>query len=109
MASSSKRKGSRIERELVNLHEPLGIPCKRVPLSGAAEGFKGDLWLTLAGQQMAAEVKARANGSGFRTLENWLGENDLLFLRRDRSTPMVVLTWETYSKLATQPKQGITP
>ncbi|MFO0813580.1 MAG: hypothetical protein U0796_10195 [Gemmatales bacterium] len=99
MASRSKRKGSRVERELVSLHEPLGVPCKRVPLSGAAEGFKGDLWLTLAGVQMTAEVKARANGTGFKTLEGWLGSNDLLFLRRDRATPIVLLPWETYSRL----------
>jgi len=74
----------------------MGVPAQRVPLSGAAGGrFTGDVWIG----DWRAEVKARANGNGFKTLEKWLGENDLLFLRRDRQKPMVVLTWETYAGL----------
>ena len=46
-----------------------------------------------------AEVKARAGGGGFKTLERWLGDNDLLFLRRDRSTPLVVMPWSLYEQL----------
>ena len=30
-------------------------------------------------------------GEGFATLERWLGENDALFPRRDRTEAMVVL------------------
>ncbi len=45
------------------------------------------------------EVKARANGEGFKTIEGWLGENDMLFLRRDRQAPLVVLPWDVYAKL----------
>ena len=36
-------------------------------------------------------MKARSTGAGFATLERWLGENDVLFLRRDRQEPIVVL------------------
>jgi hypothetical protein len=29
-------------------------------------------------------------GAGFMVMERWLGDNDLVFLRRDRADPMVV-------------------
>ena len=94
--AASRRKGSRIEREIVNRHREIGIHAERVPLSGAAKGsFAGDV--IVAG--MVAEVKARSGGSGFKTLERWLGDNDLLFLRRDRAEPLVVLSWATYVRL----------
>lgn len=96
MGNSAKRKGDRIEREIVHLHKEIGIPAQRVPLSGAAGGrFSGDVWI----EDMKAEVKARAEGSGFKTLERWLGSNDLLFLRRDRKSPLVVMPWKTYEML----------
>lgn len=92
MGRSSKRKGDRIERELVALHRELGIEAARVPLSGAAGGdFSGDLHLTLGERRLRAEVKTRGNGDGFKTLERWLGGNDLLFLRRDWAEPPVLL------------------
>jgi hypothetical protein len=36
-------------------------------------------------------VKARKNGSGFALLEKWLDTYDVLFLRRDRADPLVLL------------------
>ena len=46
-----------------------------------------------------AEVKARKNGSGFTQLEKWLSEYDVLFLRRDRADPLVLLPWSTWATL----------
>ena len=46
-----------------------------------------------------AEVKARGNGSGFTLLEKWLGEYQVLFLRRDRADPLVLLPWSTWEAL----------
>jgi len=44
MPHSSKRKGNRIEREIVQRHRDAGIPAERVPLSGATGGtYSGDL------------------------------------------------------------------
>ena len=43
---------------------------------------------------------ARANGEGFKTLDNWLGDNDALFLVRDCAEPLVVLPWATWKRLA---------
>jgi hypothetical protein len=96
MAKRSREKGQRIERELVHLHLDAGIPASRVPLSGAAGGeFAGDLHIL----DFTAEVKARANGAGFKQLETWLGDHDLLFLRRDRQRPLVCMPWKTYITL----------
>ena len=45
------------------------------------------------------EVKARANGEGFKKLEEWLGDNEFLVLRKDRSEPMVCMSWKTFKRL----------
>lgn len=95
-AAGRRQKGSRVERELVAKHVEVGIPAKRVPLSGAMAGYKGDIRV---GEELVAEVKARANGEGFAVIEKWLGDNALLFLKRDRKQPMVVVEWETYLRL----------
>jgi hypothetical protein len=96
MAKRSRDKGQRIERELVHLHLDAGIPASRVPLSGAAGGaYAGDVRIL----DLRAEVKARATGAGFKQLETWLGDHDLLFLRRDRQRPLVCMPWSTYVML----------
>jgi hypothetical protein len=100
MGKPSRDKGARRERELVQLHRGIGVDCARVPLSGAAGGdFAGDLRISVADLAFRGESKARGDGSGFKTLERWLAGNDVLFLRRDRCEPMVVLSWETYAAL----------
>jgi Holliday junction resolvase len=85
-----KRKGTRVERQLVNLLVELGLPCFRVPLSGAAGGeWSCDIHMKLLGHTRRIEVKARAEG--FRELYRWLGKSDLLILKADRSGPLAVL------------------
>lgn len=99
MSNRSKAKGSRIEREIVELHIELGHKAERVPLSGSLGGkYSGDVMLDI-GVQLRGEVKARANGEGFATLERWLGEHDVLFLRRDHAKPVVTMPWRTYEML----------
>ena len=39
------------------------------------------------------------NGSGFTTLERWVGEYDILFLKRNNREPMVVLPWRVWRSL----------
>ena|SRR6516164_743052 len=102
--AKSRQKGDRAEREIVALHEQVGVFCERYPLSGASR-FRGsghDVDLYPFGRDAAplvAEVKARTNGSGFAQLEKWLGEYNVLFLRRDRADPLVVLPWRTWTAL----------
>lgn len=105
MGKASRDKGARIEREIVNRHLDIGIHAERVPLSGAVGGrFSGDIDVYAFGidkHQLVTEVKARANGEGFATLERWLSDNDALFLRRDRKDPLVVLPWRVWQHLLT--------
>ncbi|MFZ0147963.1 MAG: hypothetical protein WCB70_22860 [Xanthobacteraceae bacterium] len=102
-----KRKGDRCEREIVAAHKALGIHAERYPLSGASRfrGTSHDVDLYLFGHEEApavAEVKARKNGSGFAQLERWLGEYDVLFLRRNNINPLVLLPWRVWAQLITR-------
>jgi Holliday junction resolvase len=99
-----RRKGDRVEREIVDRHKALGIHAERYPLSGASR-FRGsahDIDLYLFGRDKSpavAEVKARRNGSGFATLERWLAEYDCLFLRRNSADPLVVVPWRIWARI----------
>jgi hypothetical protein len=48
---------------------------------------------------LVAECKARKSGSGFVQLERWLGEFDLLALRRNNADPIIVLPWRVWAAL----------
>jgi Holliday junction resolvase len=96
---SAKRKGTRVEHELVRQLIGLGLICARMPLSGAAGGeFSGDIHLELRGRVHKVEVKARRE---FRTLHNWLARAgaDLLLLKADRQIPLVVLPLSFFAEL----------
>ena len=88
----------------------MNIFCERYPLSGASR-FRGsghDLDLYLFGREAAplvAEVKARKDGEGFAQLEKWLAEFDVLFLRRNHSTPLVVLPWRVWAAILSKVRQ----
>jgi hypothetical protein len=102
--SRSKEKGDRRERQIVQLLRDLGLDAARVPLSGAAGGeYTGDLRFIPpchgGEDSWRAEVKGRANGEGWKTIEAWLGTNDVLFLVRDRAEPLVVLPWDSFKYL----------
>jgi Holliday junction resolvase len=99
-----RRKGDRIEREIVDRHRALGVHAERYPLSGASR-FRGsghDVDVYLFGRDDApivAEIKARRSGSGFATLDRWLGEYDVLFLRRNNADPLIALPWRTWARV----------
>jgi Holliday junction resolvase len=104
MGRASKEKGARIERELLNRHRQIGVVAQKTPLSGAVQfrGSTSDLDIYIDGPDygpLIAECKARANGEGFATLERWLADFDLLFLRKDRSDPLVAMPWRVYERL----------
>jgi Holliday junction resolvase len=99
-----RQKGNRIEREIVDRHIEIGVHAERYPLSGASR-FRGsghDVDIYTFGRDEAplvAESKARKNGAGFVQLEAWLGEFDLLFLRRNNADPLVLLPWRVWAAL----------
>jgi hypothetical protein len=100
---ASRDKGLRRERAIVDIHAKSGVRAERVPLSGASryQGNGADVDLYVRGTApIKAEVKARAEGTGFRSLERWLGANDALFLVRDRAEPLVVLPLRIWLEVA---------
>ena len=103
MGKASRDKGLRRERAVVELHMKCGIHAERVPLSGAShyQGNGADVDIYARGDEpLKAEVKARADGGGFKTLVHWLGDNDALILVRDRATPLVVLPMPVWLEVA---------
>lgn len=109
MGKASRDKGLRRERGIVDVHTKCGIRAERVPLSGATHyrGNGADVDIHAGGPEpLKAEVKARGQGEGFKTLERWLGENDLLFLVRDRAEPLVVLRLHVWLEVARRSARG---
>ena len=84
---SPKQKGTRLERLVVAQFRSAGIEAKRVPLSGSADGFKGDIAVTLNGHDLTLEVKSRKQCSLYR----WLGERDALIVKADRQVPLIAM------------------
>jgi len=111
-----RRKGDRIEREIVDRHKAIGIHAERYPLSGASR-FRGsghDIDLYLFGSDEApavAEVKSRKGGAGFAVLEKWLAEYDALFLRRNNADPLVIVPWRMWARILewVQPMNATAP
>jgi Holliday junction resolvase len=104
MGAMQRRKGQRIERELVELHKAIGVYAERVPLSGSTryQGNGSDLDVYPWGHEappLCCEVKARESGAGFVTLERWLADNDVLFLRRNNAEPLVMLPWRVWRRI----------
>jgi len=84
-----RQKGDRNERALIRALQDRGLDAERVPLSGSAGGsYTGDLTVPLLGRDHVVEVKVRA--TGFATLYAWLANRDLLIIRADRRTPLVI-------------------
>ena len=69
-----RRKGDRVEREVVSRHAAIGVKAERYPLIGASR-FRGsghDIDIYAFGRDegpLVAEVKSRRSGAGFVTLE----------------------------------------
>jgi Holliday junction resolvase len=89
-AARHRRKGDWAERELIALHKQIGIIAERYPASGATHlrGSGHDLDVYARGREAAplvAECKARKHGTGFTTLESWLGDFDILFATQSRA------------------------
>lgn len=88
----SKQKGNRREREFAAL-----IGGRRVPLSGAQEGYENDV----EGLGMKWEVKARKDG--FKQIYNWINDErekpDALALKADRKDWLVVMKLDKFLEI----------
>lgn len=96
MAKKSRDKGARGEREFAKL-----IGGLRVPLSGAQEGYPGDV----AGLGMLWECKMRADG--FRELYKWLEGADALAVRADRREWLAVIPVSKLLALIKEAEAGL--
>ena len=96
MSSKAKIKGTRVENDIVKLYQKEGYKARRQPMSGAISAFPHDVFIDDLHEGTNAEVKARKNGEGFKQLESWKGKADLLILKRNNKSPMVVMDWELY-------------
>ena len=96
MGKASRDKGMRGEREFAEL-----VAGRRVPLSGAQEGFGNDVEVPTPIGTIRAEVKRR--GSGFTTLYRWLEDErekpDIVAFRADRKPWLVAMTSDVFLKL----------
>jgi hypothetical protein len=97
MGKFSRDKGNRYERHVVNALKELGFDAKRVPLSGAADGFPGDVIVQTAGGQMTFECKKRKDG--FKQLYKWIDGNDGVVLSADNRESLVVMTFSDFCGL----------
>ena len=95
-----REKGARVEREIVTRHKAIGVHAERVPMSGAsAYTHDADIDVYPFGRDAGAligEVKARAKLP--KTMLDWLGENDLLFMKQNRQEPVVMMPWRVYEQ-----------
>ena len=95
MSSRSKRKGSSYELEVVRWHQAQGIEAKKTPLSGALEGYPGDVHI--AGMIGECKRSRKKCTRLYNALEQG-GGSDVLFIRDDGKETLVVLPLETWAK-----------
>ena len=100
MSNASKSKGSAAERAFAEL-----IGGQRVPLSGAAKGYPGDV----KALGMTWEVKQRRNGAGWKKLNEWLKGKDALALYQPYKGWLVVLPLEAFLNLLPEDADAKTP
>lgn len=96
MSRAQRDKGARAERELVHLLTAAGIKARRVPLSGAVEGFGGDLLVEDGDGEARWESKVRGDGNGFSLLYRWIEDAAVLAVRADRKPWLVVVRLEDW-------------
>lgn len=92
MSRSQRDKGARFEREIVRTINaaPCGLSARRVPLSGAVEGYEGDVIVELPNhRELKVECKCGQQVPGF--FYKHLEGNDALIVRRDRQQALIVL------------------
>jgi hypothetical protein len=95
MSNTSKSKGSAAERAFAQ-----AVGGQRVPLSGAARGYPGDV----KALGLVWEVKQRRNGGGWKQLAEWLKGKDALALHQPYKGWLVVLPLETFLNLLPEEK-----
>ena len=100
-----REKGARLERLIVDILTSYGLEAKRVPLSGAAIGFKGDIHAIINGQQLQLEAKSRRKGFGF--IYQALDDNDGLVVKADWEDPLIIMPLRRLARLLCEGKSQL--
>lgn len=96
----SRDKGARFERYVVAKLKTMGYEAKRVPLSGAADGFPGDVMVKFpcavhGHKWLTVECKIGRQVPNF--IYEKLETHKALIVKRDRKPPLVVLRLEDWT------------
>ena len=102
---SARQKGKRLERKVAKLiREKLGIKAYRVPLSGAAEGFKGDIFAEGLPFYWECKNRERINiWAEWQKLKN--RQNPILVISGNFKPILVVMNIELFLEILKQWKQ----
>ena len=93
-----RQKGDRLERLAVDILQSYGLDAKRVPLSGAMRGFKGDVVVTINGQPLQLECKSRK--AGFKLFYDAIEAGNCgLVLKTDREDPLICVPLRAFAAL----------
>jgi len=91
-------KGIRLERLAVDILQSYGLDAKRVPLSGAMRGYKGDVVVTINGQPLQLECKSRK--AGFKLFYDAIEAGNCgLVLKTDREAPLICVPLRAFAAL----------
>ena len=94
---SSREKGIRAERRIVDELREVGLDAYRIPLSGSVAGFKCDVELRLPGRKLHLESKARKGRFGW--FYKWLKDADALVIKKDCNQPLIVMRLTDFASL----------
>lgn len=99
MGKFSRSKGARAEREIVNRLKEIGVHAERRVRNYSGEH---DIDFYPWGEENGAlvgEVKARSNDDGLKKLTEWMGENDVLFIRFNGQAPIACMPWRVFEMI----------
>ena len=100
MPNSSRDKGARAERYIVETFRAVGLEAYRIRLSGASSGFKNDVELRLGNRTLRLESKARSQRMAL--IYKWLQGSDALVIKADRKPALLVMNLEEFAILLGQ-------
>ena len=86
MGIKSRRKGARIELDVLHTLQDAGVKCEKLSYAWKKTH---DVKVRMLERDCQLEIKCRA--SGFRQLYKWLEPVDLLVVRADRSEALAVM------------------
>jgi len=99
MPNRSREKGSRFEREIVEIFKEHHLPAWRMPWSGMMAHYKGDVKVKVTWEDDALTGECKVKANGFKFIYDSLGEHDFLAIKADRKEPLIVIRANKYAEL----------